>query len=108
MKQVDILEDNMNNLQYKIGLGLAIALVICVFPMPYGYYTLVRFVAMIIFGCMAYMFYKEEKMPLCVVTGSLALLFQPFFTIVLGKVIWNIVDVIVAIGLVILWYKNRK
>lgn len=108
MKQVDILEDNMNNLLYKIGLGLAIALVLCVFPMPYEYYTLVRFTSMIIFGCMAYVFYKEEKMPLCVVAGSLALLFQPFFKIVLGKAMWNVIDVIVAIVLVLLWYKNRK
>ena len=40
----DTLEDNMDNLLYKIGLGLAVALIVCLFPMPYGYYTLVRFV----------------------------------------------------------------
>ena len=57
---------------------------------------------------MAYMFYKEEKMPLCVVAGSLALLFQPFFKIVLDKTLWNVVDVIVAIALVFLWYKNKE
>ena len=57
---------------------------------------------------MAYVFYKEEKMPLCVVAGSLALLFQPFFKIFLGKAMWNVIDVIVAIVLVLLWYKNRK
>lgn len=31
--------------------------------------------------------------------GGLALLFQPFFKVVLGRQIWNIVDVIVRIGL---------
>ena len=98
----------MNKLIYKIGLGLAIALVLCLFPMPYGYYTLVRFASMIIFGCMAYGFYKEEKMPFCIIAGSLALLFQPFVKIVLGRAMWNIVDIIVAIALVLLWYKNRK
>ena len=98
----------MNKLIYKIGLGLAIALMLCLFPMPYGYYTLVRFASMIIFGCMAYGFYKEEKMPFCIIAGSLALLFQPFVKIVLGRAMWNIVDVIVAIGLVILWYINGK
>lgn len=98
----------MHNLIYKIGLGLAIALMLCLFPMPYGYYTLVRFASMIIFGCMAYGFYKEKKMPLCIIAGSLALLFQPFVKIVLGRAMWNIVDVIVAIGLVILWYINGK
>ena len=58
----DPLEDNMDNLLYKIGLGLAVALIVCLFPMPYGYYTLVRFVAMIIFGCMAFSFYKNTRM----------------------------------------------
>ena len=33
----DPLEDNMDNLLYKIGLGLAVALIVCLFPMPYGY-----------------------------------------------------------------------
>ena len=90
----------MDNLLYKIGLRLAIALIVCLFPMPYDYYTLVRFVAMIILGCMAFNFYKNEKIPLCVITGSLALLFQPFFKIVLGRTLWNVVDIVVAILLV--------
>ena len=98
----------MNKTIYNVGLGLAIALMLCLFPMPYGYYTLVRFASMIIFGCMAYGFYKEKKMQLCIIAGSLALLFQPFIKIVLGRAMWNIVDVIVAIGLVILWYINGK
>lgn len=91
-----------------MGLGLAIVLLTCLFPMPYGYYTLVRFVAMIIFCCMAYGFYTDRNVSLCVIAGSLALLFQPFFKIALGKTMWNVVDVIVAIALVLLWYKNNK
>lgn len=98
----------MDNLLYKIGLGLATALIVCLFPIPYGYYTLVRFAAMIIFGCMTVLFYRDKKIPLCVISGSLALLFQPFFKIALGRIIWNIVDVIVAIALVLLWYKKKK
>lgn len=108
MNQIDTLEDKMNDLLYRIGLGLALALLVCLFPMPYGYYTLVRFSAMIIFGYMAYGFYKDEKIPLCVTACSLALLFQPFFKIALGRVMWSIVDVVVAIALVLLWYKNKK
>ena len=100
------LEDNMDKLLYKIGLGLAVALIVCLFPMPYGYYTLVRFVAMIIFGCMAFSFYKNVNISLCVIAGSLSFLFQPFFKIVLGRTMWNVIDVIVAIALVALWYKN--
>ena len=76
--------------------------------MPYGYYTLVRFVAMILFGCMAYSFYKEEKIPLCILFVALALLFQPFMKVTLGRTMWNVIDVILAVALVILWYSNNK
>ena len=98
----------MNSLLYKIGLVLATAMLVCLFPMPYGYYTLVRFAATIVFGCMAFNFHKEGKIPLCVTAGALALLFQPFFKLALGRSVWNVVDVIVAIVLIILWYKSKK
>lgn len=94
-------------MQY-IKLVLAGLLLICLLPMPYGYYTLVRFAAMVIFWCMAFNFYKEEKKTLCVIAGSLALLFQPFFKIVLGRTMWNVIDVIVAIALVLLWYIKTR
>ena len=98
----------MNNVLYTVGLGLAVALIVCLFPMPYGYYTLVRFGAMILFGCIAYSFYKEEKIPLCILFVALALLFQPFMKVALGRTMWNVIDVILAVALVILWYSNNK
>ena len=98
----------MNNVLYTVGLGLAVALIVCLFPMPYGYYTLVRFVAMILFGCMASSFYKEETIPLCILFVALALLFQPFMKVALGRTMWNVIDVILAVALVILWYSNNK
>ena len=93
---------------YRIGLGLALALLICLLPLPYGYYTLVRFAAMIVFGCMALNFYREGKQPLCVLAASLALLFQPIFKVALGRAMWNAVDVLVAVALIVLWYTHRK
>ena len=93
---------------YRIGLGLALALLICLLPLPYGSYTLVRFAAMIVFGCMAFNFYREGKLPLCVVAASLVLLFQPIFKVALGRAMWNAVDVLVAVALIVLWYTHRK
>ena len=49
----------MNQTLIKIGLGLAIALLLCLFPMPYDYYTIVRFASMIIFACFAVVFFKD-------------------------------------------------
>lgn len=99
---------NMATWIYRIGLGLALALLICLLPLPYGYYTLVRFAAMIVFGCMAFNFYREGKLPLCVLAASLVLLFQPIFKVALGRAMWNAVDVLVAVALIVLWYTHRK
>ncbi|MDD7526453.1 MAG: DUF6804 family protein [Bacteroidaceae bacterium] len=87
---------------------LSVLLLLCLLPMPYGYYMLVRFVSMVAFGVMAYRYYTQSKVALTVTFASLALLFQPFIKIALGRTIWNVVDVIVAILLMLLWMKERK
>jgi hypothetical protein len=83
-------------------------LLLCLAPMPYGYYTLVRFVSMIVFGVMAYKYYQVKKEGLAITFGALALLFQPFIKIALGRTIWNIVDVIAAVLLIILFFTENK
>lgn len=57
---------------------------------------------------MAYRYYTQSKVALTVTFASLALLFQPFIKVALGRTIWNVVDVIVAILLMLLWIKERK
>lgn len=110
---------------------LSVLLLLCLAPMPYGYYQLVRFIAMTVFGVLAWLFYATRNTPgLCapeeqkgyikddsttilskvsmaIVWGALALLFQPFFKIALGRITWNVVDVIVAGMLIILWLNLR-
>ena len=86
---------------------ISILLLLCLFPMPYGYYTLVRFVSMVAFGVMAYRYYTQHKVTLMITFASLALLFQPFIKITLGRMMWNIVDVIVAVLLIVLWVKDK-
>lgn len=98
----------MNKLLSNFGLGLAIALLLCLFPMPYDYYTLVRFASMIIFACFAFSFYKEKNTLFMVIAISLAILFQPLAKITLSKEMWNIIDVIVAGALFVLWWKEHK
>jgi len=76
--------------------------------MPYGFYQLVRFVGLIGFGILAFEAYQNENQIEAIVYGGLALLFQPLFKIVLGREIWNIVDVVVGIGLLLTLMKNGK
>lgn len=94
----------MNN----IKLILAALLLLCLAPMPYGYYQFIRLASMIVFAIMAYQYLEREKMPLAITFGGLALLFQPFFKVALGRTMWNVVDVVVAIGLVTLWLIEHK
>ena len=98
----------MSQLLTNIGLYLAVALLLCLFPMPYDYFTLVRFASMIIFACFAFSFYKEKNTLFMVIAISLAILFQPLAKITLSRVMWNIIDVIVAVALIALWWKGRK
>lgn len=110
---------------------LSVLLLLCLAPMPYGYYQLVRFIAMTVFGVIAWLHYAtrhssrlyvtevqegnikddsttiHSKVSMAIVFGALALLFQPFFKIALGRTLWNIVDVIVAGMLIIMWIKLR-
>lgn len=85
----------------KIKIGLAVLLFSCLLPMDYGYFQFVRFAATIGFGILAYNARQEKKETAMIVYGILALLFQPFFKIALGRTLWNVVDVVVGIGLLI-------
>lgn len=91
-----------------VHLILAALLLLCLAPMPYGYYQLVRFISMVVFAFMAYQFYNEKREGWAICFGALTLLFQPFFKIALGRAMWNIVDVLVALLLIVLWYKDKK
>ena len=93
-----------------IYLILAAALMLCLAPMPYGYFTLVRILATVVFGIYAYRYFQAKKEGLTWTFVTLALLFQPFAKVGLGRTIWNIIDVIVAIGLVALffWEWNKR
>lgn len=92
----------------KVYLILAVLMLLCLAPMPYGYFQLVRFLSTLAFGVMAFRYYQERKEWLAYTCGTLALLFQPFYKIALGRTVWNIVDVIVAIGLIALFIYEWK
>ncbi|MBZ9787596.1 hypothetical protein LB456_09025 [Psychroflexus sp. CAK57W] len=96
-------------MEKAVKIILSILLFTCLADMPYGYYEFVRFACLLGFSLLAYNSYKIENNNLVIVYISLALLFQPFIKIALGRFIWNIVDVIVAAGLILsLIIKNNS
>jgi hypothetical protein len=84
-----------------IKIILAILFFICLADMPYGYYQFVRFAGLIGFAILASQANKQGRQTEMIIYGGLALLFQPFFKIALGRQMWNVVDVVVGIGLLI-------
>lgn len=92
-----------------IKIVLAVLLFLCLAKMPYGYYQFVRFAGIIGFAILAYQANQQNKQTEMIVYGALALLFQPLFKIALGRELWNIVDVIVGIGLTVsIFIKPKK
>ena len=87
---------------------LAAMLLLCLAPMPYGYFMLVRFVMMVAFGLMAYRYFTIHKIIAAWVFVILAVLFQPIYKIVLGRGIWNVVDVAVAVFLIAIYVVERR
>ncbi len=79
---------------------IAFALLLCLLDMPYGYYQLVRFLCLIVFGFFAFDSFNRDKTYFGLIYLSLAILFQPIIKIALGRTIWNIVDIIVAVFLI--------
>jgi hypothetical protein len=85
----------------KIKLIFAIMLFACLINFPYGYYMLVRVVAMVLFGYLAYENFQSNNSTKAIIYLALAILFQPLMKISLGRTLWNVVDVVVGIGLII-------
>ena len=96
--------------QIFIKIILSVIFLLCLFYMPYGYYQAARFIGMLGFTLLAYYSYQKNKTANAVVViyVALALLFQPFIKVALGRTIWNVVDVIVAVSLVVSLFIKRK
>ena len=91
-----------------IKICLASLMFLCLLDMPYGFYQLVRFMALVGFGILAFRANEKNNNTELMIYGALALLFQPFIKIALGREIWNIIDLIVGIGLITSLFINRS
>lgn len=97
----------MKDYHLIIKIGLAILFILCLLDVPYGFFMLVRMIALAGFGVLAYHSYKHNESVAMVAYIILAVLFQPIFKISLGRELWNIIDIIVAIGLIVSVYRKR-
>jgi len=91
-----------------IKIILSILFFICLADMPYGYYQLVRFAALVGFAILAYTANEQGQKIEAIIYVCLAILFQPLIKIALGRELWNVVDVIVGIGLIASIFIKQK
>jgi hypothetical protein len=91
-----------------IKISLAILFFLCLLDMPYGYYQFVRLAGLVGFAILAYQANQQGRQTEMLVYIGLALLFQPFIKVALGRQLWNIVDVIVGVGLLISVFAGKK
>lgn len=89
---------NMNNI---IKIVLAVLFFVCLLNLPYGYYQIVRFLALVGFAILAYKANEQRRKTEAIIYVCLGILFQPLVKIALGRQLWNIIDVIVGVGLVL-------
>ena len=83
-------------------------LFICLIDMPYGYYQLVRFISMLVFVFLGLKELEKENQNIAYLYFGLAILFQPFLKIALGREMWNLVDVVVGIWLIISAFQSEE
>ena len=84
------------------SLFLVAGLLICLCKMPYGYYTIIRLFTAVMGVVWAITFYGEHKKGLMTAAIAVAILFQPIVKITMDKATWNVIDVILSIGIVAL------
>ena len=96
----------MNNIQ-KFQIGATALLLLSLIPFPYGVYTIVRLLMMVLGGILAHHYYTNDYKGLAITFGAIALPFQPFFKLALGRELWMIVDIVVAILLIVLILKKK-
>jgi hypothetical protein len=96
------------NMGKTIKIVLAALLFVCLAEMPYGYFQLVRWVALVGFALLAFDASEKNQQNEFIIYIGLAVLFQPIVKIALGRSIWNIVDVIVGVYLMFSAHGSKR
>lgn len=86
----------------------SLAMIMAVIDFPYGYYQLLRFIGFFAFGIAAYLSFDLGQKIIPFILGFMAVVFNPFIKVYLGREVWMIVDLISGIGLSIWTFYSFK
>ena len=91
--------DTTNRALWAVWIVPAVALIVALADLPYGYYTLLRITVTICACVLIYTTYQSRGTPTLGVFlfGGIALLFNPIVPVHLTREIWTPIDIAVAI-----------
>ena len=98
------------NVSYKAYLGLSLLLFVAAFPLPYGFYI---FTKIIVFGFCITSAYQNFNISYNQPAWSwfflfVAVLFNPFIAMPMGKELWIIIDITLSMLFLLLAYKTKN
>lgn len=85
-----------------------ILMAIAMGKMPYGYYTLIRWIVCPVFVFLAIHCKKQKEIPWIWVFGVLAGLYNPIVPVHLGREIWVLANVVSVVLIVISFFIKRN
>jgi len=85
-----------------------ILLLLAILPFPYGYYTLLKLVVCLTALFLTWFSYKAQKTAWVWIMGFIALIFNPFVPLHLGRALWVAVDLLIAVVFAIFLFKFKK
>ena len=83
-------------------------LLLAMFSLPIGYYTLLRLVVCLTAGFLVWYSYQKQRYGWVWGMGLIVLIFNPIIPLYLGRELWLVVDVAVAIVLGIYLFKFKQ
>lgn len=92
----------------KVKLALAAGFLLCLLDMPYWYYQMVRLLGTIGLAYLSWDDFKRGQKPYALFYGIAAVLLNPVIKIAFGRTIWNFIDVVLAVFLLVDVFIVRK
>ena len=91
--------DGRNRALWLVWIVPAVALIVALADLPYGYYTLLRITVTICAGVIIYIAYQScgTLTPSIIFFGGITLLFNPIAPVHLTREIWAPIDIATAI-----------
>lgn len=101
------LNKNMNKKNILLIISSLLLFIALLDGLPYGYFQFLRFFTMFVGAYLAYQAYKDKQEGWTWLFGAVAILFNPFIPLALGRDIWWFLDLITGIILVYSVFKFK-